>query len=446
MRILAVLFFILGVALPLSAQDLADYDPLSDEWHGLRDFVGAAETLGIQVEIASTLDLASLDENSRLVVVYPQAPMNGQELGLWLSDGGRMLLFDDFGTSEQLLERLEITRVVPSEGNFPHGEFADGRFAFPVFSPLGRHPLLEGVGRVVANHPAVLTNPGGAVIGYEAGGALVYDMNLGSGKAIVVADSSLVINQMLESADNLIFARNALSYVCDSAPNCVVTLLTGEFEVSGTYRGEPTIGAEDVGDTISALNEAIEKAMRTILGELLFYMSILLVIGIGAYLLTILPMRPTRAYSAYVSDFFAKIPNPQSEFDWNISRFGRGARAANHALPMSILKETFEELFLKEMGYWGSKATERPGIENIADAFTQRYLERFPEPKKKALRSATLELLALMATIPPRNRVFLDSDAHFTQADLLKAHRRVRETLTLMGIDNEYIRRASGDF
>ena len=390
MRLLAVILLIFSMASPVSAQVLADYDPLSDEWHGLRDFVGAAETLGIQVEVASALDLASLDENSRLVVVYPQTPLNGQEFGQWLSDGGRMLLFDDFGTSEQLLERLEITRVVPSEGNFPHGDFADGRFAFPVFSPLGRHPLLDGVGRVVANHPAVLTNPGGAVIGYEAGGALVYDMNLGAGKAIVVADSSLVINQMLESADNLIFARNALVYVCGGAPGCVITLLTGEFEISGTYRGEPSLGAKDVGDTIGTLNEAIEEAMRSILGELLFYMSVLLVLGIGAYLLTILPMRPTRAYSAYVSDFFAKIPNPQSEFDWNISRFGRGARAANHALPMSILKETFEELFLKEMGYWGVKATDRPGIESIADAFTERYLVRFPEPKKRALRASTL--------------------------------------------------------
>src|SRR5690606_39103389 len=112
----------------------------------------------------------------------------------------------------------------------PHNLYVDGSPAFPIFEPEGRHPLLEGVRRVVANHASVLSNPGGPVIGFSAGGALVYDMNMGEGKALIVSDASMVINQMLGVADNAAFVRNTLEYICENQRPCTITLLVGEFE------------------------------------------------------------------------------------------------------------------------------------------------------------------------------------------------------------------------
>jgi len=441
-----LVLLLLLLATPAVGANVDDFDPLGDEWHGLRDFVSTAEAMGIEVEVLSTLNYSELDSRDRLVFVYPQTPLSGPSLGDFVSSGGRVLLFDDFGKSEEFLERLEITRVVPTSGNFPHDSYADGKSAFPIFRPEGRHALLEGVNRVVANHPAVLTNPGGAVIGYSAGGALVYDMNLGQGKAIVVADASLVINQMLGVADNAQFARNALDYLCVGERPCRVYFVVGSFESEGTYSGSGVFGDGSINDGIDAVNELIEKAMGEVLSELLFYLSVLLAIGIGGYLVSVLPMRPTRPYSAYVTDFFSRIPTPQSEFDWNIARFGKGSRNTNHALPMSILKETFEQLFLNDLGFWPSTASGRPGIESLADSFATKYLGNVDSAQRDALKRQTLELLGIMATIPPRNRVFLDSDAHFSQADLLRTHRKVMQTLSLMGLEDDYKRRASGDF
>lgn len=426
-------------------QGVEDFDPLGDDWYGLRDFVSTASAMGIEVEVLTTMNYRDLDTSTRLVIVYPLTPLDGESLGAYVADGGRLILWDDFGESEDFLTRLEIARVVPSPGNLPHNQYVDGSPAFPIFEPEGRHPLLEGVRRVVANHASVLSNPGGPVIGFSAGGALVYDMNMGEGKALIVSDASLVINQMLGVADNAAFVRNTLDYICENQRPCMIQLLVGEFESEGRY-STALFGDGDVSDGIESFNAFLQRLMEQVLiEELLFYLSVLLALGLGAYLASVFPLRSTRPYSAYVTDFFSQIPSPQSEFDWNLARFASTNRTSNFALPMSILKEIFEELFLRELGLWPSTSHNRPDIEALADMFEKRYLQKHDPKQAAMMRKETLELLGSMASIPPRNRVFLDSDAHFSHADLLRTYRKAMQTLKLMGLQDEYKRRANGD-
>jgi len=199
-------------------------------------------------------------------------------------------------------------------------------------------------------------------------------------------------------------------------------------------------------ESVGTINRFLSKFMDALPGhELLFYLSLLLGIGMAAYLCTVFPLKRMRAYSAFVDDFYRPIPEPQSEFDWNLSRFGTPNRRLNYALPLSILKELFEELFLTDLELWPSEPGSRPNIEAMTDLFDEKHLRGESETERRKARTDLLQLLVELTAIPPRNRVFLDSDAHFGAADLLRLNRRVLETLKRMGLDDEYKRRTHGD-
>lgn len=447
-HILATLFALAALAAttfhPVAASaELADYDPLSSDWTGLSRMVDAGLVAGVDVRPADSLDFRELEPDQPVVIVYPQQPLDVPNLTRFVIDGGRVLLADDFGHSEELLERLEIQRLIPDVRNLPHDDYANDNPALPIVRAAGRHALLDGVERVIANHPAVLSNVGGPVLAYDKGGGLVYDMNLGDGKVIVVADSSLFINRMLDEADNEVLLVNALRYICRDQPDCRPILLTKRFEQTGSYTDSPF----DLGDvgSFDAVNDAIQDFLRNLPGgEFLYWLTLLIGFGLAVYVGTVFPIRKTRPYSAYISDFLGAIPSPQSEFDWNLSRFGRGSRTMNYALPMAILKEIFEELFLGELGHWPSRSEERPDVKKLGDAFAIEYLsDRTPDDRAE-VRNEVVRLLAMFAQIPPRSRVFLDNDAHFNEADLLQHHRRALHVLKIMGLDDEYQRRTRG--
>ncbi len=447
MRLLALLFTVFLVP-AIAWGQVPDYEIEDSEWAGLSEFAGVATAEGIQLERQTDLDYSKLDRDVPLVILYPTTQLDGDSLGEYVADGGRILLMDDFGQSELLLERLEVTRVIPSPGNLPHDEFLNGNPSLPVIRPTGRHPLLVDVEAIVGNHPAVVDNPGGAVVPYSAGGAMVYDMNLGDGKVVVVADASIAINKMVQVADNRQFLANALTYLCRNQPDCRIDLYTKSFSTTGRYKRSSMFdGGEDVSDTIDGINEAIEELMKHLPGEeLLYYLSLLLCGGLVIYLLTIYPLRRTRPYSAYVTDFVDAVPAPQSEFDWNVSRFGRGSRTMNHALPTAILKETFEELFLDALDLWPSTTEDRQSIDHIISVFDERFLTGQPAATRKKILTETRELLVFLARVPTRSRVFLEGDVHVTDAELMKYHARATRVLKLMGRKDEYDNRVRGAF
>ena len=118
----------------------------------------------------------------------------------------------------------------------------------------------------------------------------------------------------------------------------------------------------------------------------------------------------------------------------------------NYALPMAILKEIFEELFLDALGYWPSRAGERPDVKVLAKEFADQYLADRTEDERDQIRGDVFRLLATFAQLPPRPRVFLDNDTHFSEADLLEHHRRALNALKIMGLSHEYQRRVLSDF
>ena len=425
-----------------------DYALDNGDWNGMQDLLVLARAQGVELVVHQRLDYDQMKVDEPWIIVYPQQPLRLASLSRYLVEGGRALLADDFGQSDELLARLDLNRLMPEGGELPHDEFVNQNPALPVFRPRGVHPLLEDVQVVVANHPAVLFNVGGPVIPFSGGGGLVYDMNLGAGKIIVMSDASLFINHMILMADNDKLVRNALRYLCrERSEQCRVHLIVGAFEQRGSFgRDEDTsfLGlSRDLVEDVTSLNEVIARTMRELpTQQLFYYLSILLVAGLAVYLYTIFPMRKTRPYSAYLSDQREAIAHPQSEFDWNLSRFMHGSSSMNYALPVAILKELFEELFLRELELWERpEGVQRPTVTELAALYRTRYLGHLTEAEAARQEHEVIDLLAQLARVPTRHRVFMDTEVYFSERDLLKVHERSLRVLETMGLKEQYDRR-----
>lgn len=430
------------VAMAQAPPSGSDFDPSSDDWTGLSGFVQLAREQGVDLEVTDHLDWSEVRPDDVIFFVHPTEHLEIANAADFVVDGGHMLIADDFGASTPFLDRLDITRVSVEMGRLPHDKFVQNNRALPIFEPTGRHPLLDGVDTVVANHPSVLLNVGGPVISYSDGSGLVYDMNLGDGKVVVIADGSMLINHMLDVADNALLARNTVGYLCGSRESCHAWLITGAFSQSGHYtsRDADDEDTDSLSEQIDAFNEAIAAFMAELpVRRLLYYLGILLAGGLALYLAAIFRVRASRPYSEYIGNTTRDVPEPQSEFDWNLSRFGGGGRETNYALPLAILKEIFEELFLSELGRWPIAGNQRPSIAQLGREFRRQYLQGRYDADK--LEQEVVDLLATYARIPTRHRVFLDSDAYFSERDLIRIYRRTRRVLDLMGLEEEYERR-----
>lgn len=434
---------------PTHAQGLEsrqDYGLAHQDWNGLSDLAILAQSEGMELEFLTTFDYGALDLEEPLLIIYPNQELRADSLARFVIDGGRVILADDFGQSESFLKRLDIDRQTPDRGGLPHQVFFENNPALPVLRAQGTHPLLTDVDFIIANHPAVLYNVGGPVLKYTEDGGLVYDMNLGEGKVVVIGDASLFINHMLSVADNESLIRNAFSYVCkvSTRPRCRVRVLVGDFAQTGTYgSSEDLLGdREEVSLKIEELNETIRSIMEQLpASKLFYYLAILIAAGLVAYLAAIFPLRKTRPYSAYVQDTLRAVHQPQGEFDWNLARYANVSGATNYALPISILKEIVEELILKKMGLWEKRGIERATVSEIVQRFVKDYLASYPPDLQRKLEKKMTNLLATFASVPTRQRIFLDSDTFFGERDLIALHEDSMEILDIMELKESYERR-----
>jgi hypothetical protein len=359
------------------------------------------------------------------------------------------VLADDFGASDNLLERLGIERV--DSAGIQHDDFYLNRPGLPVFKPGGRHPLLQGVQEVVANHPAALVTEGGAVLPFDGGQAgLAYDMRLGQGKAIVLGDASLLINHMISVKDNRLFLRNVLDYVCVDADPCEPYLLVGDAELSGSYLAQNT-PQNDLGqwfeDGLDDVNSFLERLTDGLPGRTaMYYASLLLLLGTVAFMVTVFPWRRALRVAPQVAPP-AHI-RPLSEFEWNLLRFERSGFQANYILPMAILRVEFERLFFSSVLGEGASVPP-PGDPQrgpLLRRVTQSYTDGLglPEGKERLkVYRRTLQLLQMFGKIPPRHRLFLDSEVHVTERELARVYRQCMEILESLGVKQEYERRTS---
>lgn len=420
-----------------------DFATESEEWHGLSGFVELFEVQQRELREVERLQWADVRSDDAIVIIYPDEELDVESLASFVVDGGRVMVADDFGASGSFLERLSIERSEPEPVDLPHQDFVDDHLGWPRFDVGGGHPIIEGVDEVVANYPAVLDNVGGPVIGYDDGGGLVYDMELGDGRAVVVADPGVFINAMMGAADNRRLAFNIAHHLCgDDREDCRIWLLVEDAEFSGAYRTGDGDDPDGIAEQIADFNEELREAFRELPEtRFLYFAAIFVVLGTAVYLATVFPWRRARRLSSYIGRRRRKLSGPLTEFDWNVRRFVEPEGRINHALPMAILKESFEEVFYGAFELESGPTSGRPSSGVLAKRFEERYLSN-EAPKVRRRRRLRLEqLLRELDAVPDRHRVFLESDDYYSARDLEQLHDRVVEVLDWMGLQDDYERR-----
>jgi hypothetical protein len=190
-----------------------DFATTNTQWNGLSDLLQVAAEEDAQLVVVSRLDLGTLTPRDGLLVVYPTEAMPTGDLSDYMRAGGRLAVADDFGAADSLFRIFRIGRAEPNP-DAPSVLRLRGNGELLVARPLTQHPLTEGVGAVVTNHPRVLFHaelePIFAVGDHDA---VVLAGAVGEGRLVAIGDPSLFINNMLALDGNRRFASNLLLYL-----------------------------------------------------------------------------------------------------------------------------------------------------------------------------------------------------------------------------------------
>lgn len=207
-----VLFLVVAVG-------VASYYPLIDDlfvgnpyWNGLSEFYARVEP----VRIHDTSRLDDVDPlNSTVFIIGPTRVFSEEDvetISEYLESGGKLVLMDDFGSGNSLLEGLGL------ETRFSGELLRDPVFydPEPVFPRLLNFSSVDG-GDVVLNYATTLVD-GEELVVAESSSPLSYVNSsgglvngsfhvmgriiVGSGSVCLVADSSIFMNSMIGTQDN----------------------------------------------------------------------------------------------------------------------------------------------------------------------------------------------------------------------------------------------------
>jgi hypothetical protein len=327
------------VLAPGRARADTDYDPSSDAWNGLSQLVAAGRDIGVRVETPTRLDVGTLAPDDGLLIVYPTGPLPVDAIGGFLKAGGRVALADDYGTGAALLTTYQIARRPPDPGV---GLRLRGNDALLVARPEGAHPLGEGVGALVTNHPEEVRHRDlEPIFAFDGGGgALVLAGAVGAGRLVTLGDPSVLINNMQQFRGNRRFATNLIRYLAEGRSGRLV-VVTGRTPVVGRF-GE--VGADR---PLHDLRRALEQAARvTLPPPALRLAAATLCAVLIVFAASALPRR-----SPYDGEgMFARTPHVGG-FEGRIAHFREGTR--DLTMPALVYKAELEAEIVRRLGLSG---------------------------------------------------------------------------------------------
>lgn len=185
----------------------ADFDPRSSDWNGLAELVALADSGPLTLTAESSLP----DTSQGLLWIHVGDGVDHEALRRFIQAGGRAVIAQDSGESSALFSAFGVTLGPVDTGPM---ERLGGNPALPVARPAAGWPLGQGVGQVVANHPAGLTGDGERRLVFPGSdSALAIERQVGGGRILFLSDPSVLINNMLELDGNRRFARNLLTWL-----------------------------------------------------------------------------------------------------------------------------------------------------------------------------------------------------------------------------------------
>ena len=200
-------------------------------WNGLSRVYVLVDPVRVK-DLTQLRTLVQDPENSTLLILGPSTSFSGEDLRalrVFVSGGGLLVLADDFGSGNEVLEGFGFE--FRFDGALLQDQLLkDKNGLMPkVYSRAGSY--LRGVDSLVLNYASVFTAVEGAdvltwsspfsYVTYEpalpdeavAGGPfpVVVERGFGEGKIVAVSDSSLFINSMIERGGNMACLLNLVS-------------------------------------------------------------------------------------------------------------------------------------------------------------------------------------------------------------------------------------------
>ncbi|UNQ73136.1 DUF4350 domain-containing protein [Infirmifilum sp. NZ] len=275
---LALVVLVLMVALVPSTDDFSPDNPL---WNGLTAFCQA-----FNVSVVGVADIGGLPRDSALVIVGPSLNLSGAgAAGLrgFVEEGGLLVVADDFGSGNSILEALGVsTRVggaLLEDGVFmyrspllPRAVSRVNGSGFDLYLNYASYVEPDGRGVCLAYSSPFsyldLNSNGVRDEGEPYGPFCVaYEEPLGRGRVVVLSDASIFINSMLS--------------------------MGGNYEMIGSVlgqRGVYVLGGLWSGSTYTYARSLIVGAVGLVYGSTLRYVSVPLT-GLLVYVVSLLVYR-----------------------------------------------------------------------------------------------------------------------------------------------------------
>ncbi|NJE25881.1 DUF4350 domain-containing protein [Thermococcus sp. MV5] len=226
-RVFYAIMLIVGVSMiimPLSVpvfKSSAEYSVLNTDWNGVSSFGRLLYSKGEIVPVLSTYESMGLGERKgTLIIVGPNLDFTNEEiweLKRFLENGNTLILADDFGTGNEILEGLGV------EQRFGRGELItpiySKNYQYPITAEIADPDLAKNVERIVMYNPSVILNsenalvytPNSSIFRNSYGAfAIVEEVEYGEGEIILISDPDIFTNSLFR--ENEEFIKNLLDY------------------------------------------------------------------------------------------------------------------------------------------------------------------------------------------------------------------------------------------
>jgi len=221
------LILILSTAYYWPVQD--EYHPLNEEWNGCSKIVNAVPNSTLVFSYSETLP-----EQRFLVIVGPSLEFSQKETSYvraLLESGGTVLLADDIGAGNSLLELLTVPARFSGKSMQDLLYFSK-RPDFPLIMNFSASPVADNVTAILMNRPSYLQVENYSmvtVIASSSAFSFVVDggqqpranetlqsypvmasVRIGQGLLVLVSDPSVFVNEMVGLFDNMKLFENLL--------------------------------------------------------------------------------------------------------------------------------------------------------------------------------------------------------------------------------------------
>jgi len=211
---LTVSVLIIGLTPPID-----DFNPENPHWNGLSEFFGKFNCILWETPRSPN------SKSTAFLIIGPSTTFTSSDIETikgYLEDGGLLVVADDFGSANELLEALGVN--VRINGSL----LLDPLFKYRS-SVLPKAKF--GGGEVILNYASVVEGRGFQVLArstkfsyLDLNGNMKFDkgepstsfpvavrIKYGKGDLIVISDSSIFVNSMLKLGDNINFVKHILT-------------------------------------------------------------------------------------------------------------------------------------------------------------------------------------------------------------------------------------------